>query len=140
MSNYVQFNSTQKSSVVPVHAIKSCRGSRGVTPINLCTTCELLTSRSCPFNPGKEPRYLLNRRQDSPQPLLDGLEKRKIPFRPLRFEPLTLHPVPQPLLGLLYPRPSFIPCELIYFTLHNLTFRSPRQVTYSFKDLNAEML
>ena len=120
--------------------MKSYRGSRGWTPLNLCTTCELLTSRPDRFNPGKEPRYLSNRRQNRPQLLLVGFEKRKIPFPLPRIEPLTVQLVSQPLFGLRYPRPSFIPCELIYWTLHNIPFLSPQQVTYSFKDLSAEIL
>ena len=88
--------------------------------ISVLHSSELLTSRPGSFNPTKEARYLLNRRQNRPQPLLVGFPKRKTTFPQPRFEPLTVQTLPQALFGLLYPRPSFILCELIYWTLHNL--------------------
>ena len=62
--------STGYGDVVPVHDIKTYRGSRGMAPLirnSALDGGEWSTSRTGRFNPGKERRYTLNRRLGTDQ-------------------------------------------------------------------------
>jgi hypothetical protein len=57
-------------SNIPVHTMKLCKGSRGITPLilNLGTRSTWVVNFTLrPFTPVKEPQYTLKRRRDRPQ-------------------------------------------------------------------------